>query len=205
LKNYTSPKQYLCKSDPVANSTPAALTNTSNIYWLSFNSGSGTADNSYSYSFAYPWVSSTGTVGGWWHNTTDSSLPIMSDMAPQNGTGTNPTAFTAGTTGGGLPSPGGTANGKAWNSNNHQRDGENVGFADGHAEFVRRADIGQSSDDIFTSNGSNGAGSATTPPNIGTGFPAGGKLNDTAYIGGTSAPFDIVMVPVSNISTGTRN
>ena len=204
LKNYTSPKQYLCKSDPVGSATASALTNTSNAYYNNFNGSN--PDFAYSYSFAYPWTASgTGpfSAGGWWHNTTDSSLPIMSDMAPLNGSGTNPTTSTPGqaaATNGGLPNGGA----KAWNSPNHQRDGQNVGYADGHAEFARRADIGQNSDDIYTQNGSNGGGgSATAPPNIGTAVTAVGSIGST-YVGGTSAPFDVVLVPVANVSTGAR-
>jgi hypothetical protein len=199
LKNYTSPKQYICKSDPVASSTPAALTDTSSHYWLCFN----TTDFTYSYSFAYPWTTVAPiSVGAWWHNTTDSSLPLMADMAPLNGSGNNPTTVTPGSSGGGLPAGG---NAKAWNSPNHQRDGQNVGFGDGHAEFVRRADIGQNSDDIYTQNGAAGGGSTTTgqTPNIGSAITTAGTIG-TAYVGGTSSPFDVVMVPVANVSTGAR-
>jgi prepilin-type N-terminal cleavage/methylation domain-containing protein/prepilin-type processing-associated H-X9-DG protein len=211
LKNYTSPKQYLCKSDPVGSATAANLTSTTNnAFYQNFNSGSQ-PDFTFSYSFAYPW-SAAGTgapfsVGAWWHNTTDSSLPIMSDMAPKNNTGTNPTSATPGTTGGGLPSPGGVAQPKAWNSPNHQRDGQNVGFADGHAEFVRRADIGQNNDDIYTQNGSfGGGGTGGNAPNIGSAVTAAGSGSTigSTYIGGTSAPFDVVLVPTADVSTGAR-
>lgn len=215
LKNYTSPKQYLCKSDPVGSATAANLTSTNgNAFYQNFNSNSGgQQDFTYSYSFAYPWTTN-GTIaaatpastGSWWRNTTDSSLPIMSDMAPLNGSGTNPTCSTPGTANGGVPSPGGSAQPKAWNSPNHQREGQNVGFADGHAEFVRRADIGQNNDNIYTQNGSNGAGGGTTaPPNIGTAVSAQGSVaGANTYIGGASAPFDVVMCPVANVATGAR-
>jgi prepilin-type N-terminal cleavage/methylation domain-containing protein/prepilin-type processing-associated H-X9-DG protein len=202
LKNYTSPKQYLCKSDPVASSTPAALTGTGSYYWQCFNGSS--PDLTYSYSFAYPWTASgtTATIGGWWKNTVDSSLPLMSDMAPKSGSGTNPVAQTPGTTNGGVPTNGATA----WNSPNHQRQGQNVGFADGHAEFDRRADVGQNSDNIFTQNGSNGASSSTATPNIGTAVTGGLSIGSgTNYAGGSSAPFDVVLVPVADVSSGARN
>ncbi len=210
LKNYTSPKQYLCKSDPVGSAVASSLTNTGNSFYNNFNSAtSGQQDFTYSYSFAYPWTTA-GTIaaatpasqGGWWRNTTDSSLPIMSDMAPLNGSGTNPTAQTPGVSGGGVPTNGP----KAWNSPNHQRDGQNVGFADGHAEFTRRADIGQNNDDIFTQNGTSGAGGSTTaPPNIGTAVTTAGVVAAAnSYNGGSSAPFDVVMCPVANVATGAR-
>ncbi len=200
LKNYTTPKQYICKSDPVAG-TPAAITDATNKFWMNFNGGS--PDNTYSYSFAYPWTvptSGSGTIGAWWHNTTDSSLPIMADMAPLNGSGTNPITQTPGqvsTSNGGLPANGA----KAWNSPNHQREGENVGYGDGHAEFSRRADIGQSNDNFYTENGASGAGSGN--PNIGTAISVAGTVPGP-YVGGTGNPYDIVMVPVANVSTGTR-
>lgn len=196
LKNYTSGKQYICKSDPFASATPAQLTNTSSQYYTNFN----TSDTSYSYSFAYPWASSTST-GGWWKNTVDSSLPIMSDMAPLNGSG-SPTALT-------VPD---NLTGKTWtsiktaNSANHQRDGQNVGFADGHAEFTRRPDIGQNNDNIWTQNGSYGSGSTTNAANIGTAIDV--TINQVAaagvYTGSATSPFEVVMVPVANVSQGTR-
>lgn len=215
LKNYTSPKQYLCKSDPVGSATSANLTSTNgNAFYQNFNSTSnGQQDFTYSYSFAYPWTTA-GTIsatspaspGGWWRNTTDSSLPIMSDMAPLNGSGTNPTCQTPGGANGAVPSPGGSAQPKAWNSPNHQREGQNVGFADGHAEFVRRADIGQNNDDIYTQNGTyGGGGGSSTPPNIGTAVTTAGAIGGAnTYIGGASAPFDVVMCPVANVATGAR-
>ena len=115
----------------------------------------------------------------------------MADMAPLNGSGTNPVAQTPGqisTTSGGNPANGA----KAWNSPNHQREGQNVGYGDGHAEFTRRADIGQSNDNFYTENGSSGAGANS--PNIGTAITTAGTV-PTAYVGGTSNPFDIVDGP----------
>ena len=181
LKNQVSPKQFLCKSDPVASSVPASLTDTSGKYFFSFNGNS--PDLTYSYSFALPFSGSN--VEGYWKNTVDSSLPIMSDMAPVNGSG-NPTADPTTKTG--------TA--KQWNSANHQRDGQNVGFADGHAEFSRRPDIGQSNDNIFTVWG------GTTNYNQGT-VTSSGSVGTTQG-NSSSAPYDIVMVPAANVATGTR-
>ncbi len=202
LKNYTTGKQYICKSDPVAASTPAPLTNTGNNFWMCFSAASN-PDFTYSYSFAYPWTAPAAgalTIGAWWHNTTDSSLPLMSDMAPLSGSGNNPVAKTPGQTAGtngGQPDSNGN---KTWCSPNHQREGQNIGYGDGHAEFVRRADIGQSNDNIYTTNGTNGG---ATNPNVGTAVTTGGTI-PTPYVGGTSAPFDVVLVPVADVSTGVR-
>jgi len=196
LRNSTSAKQFICKSDPVP--TNVSQVQTAANYYINFNggtNGTSTADFGYSYSVAYPWNGTTApqSPAPYWKNTTDSSLPIMSDIAPLNGTGTNPIADTKGTGSNGVPTNGA----KAWNSANHQRDGQNVGFADAHTEFTRRADIGQSNDNIFTT--WNGATSN---------FNAGKEQTTAATVTGqamqTSVPFDIVMVPIANVSTGAR-
>jgi prepilin-type N-terminal cleavage/methylation domain-containing protein len=196
LRNSTSAKQFICKSDPVP--TNVSQLQSSNVYYVNFNGGTGgtsTAEFGYSYSVAYPWTGATApqSPAGYWKNTTDSSLPVMSDIAPLNGSGTNPTAQTPGTGSNGVPTNGA----KAWNSANHQRDGQNVGFADAHTEFVRRPDVGHSNDNIFTAwNG------ITSNFNAGTAVTAAGAIPTPGQ--STSNPFDIVMVPVANVSTGTR-
>jgi len=195
LRNSTSAKQFICKSDPVP--TNVAQIQTGANYYADFNggtSGTSTADFGYSYSIAYPWQGTTApqSPAPYWKNTTDSSLPIMSDIAPMSGTGSNPVADTKGTGSNGVPTNGA----KAWNSANHQRDGQNIGFADAHTEFSRRPDVGQSNDNIFT-----GWGTLTSNYNTGT-AQTGGKVTDLAQA--TSVPFDIVMVPIANVSTGER-
>jgi len=200
LRNATSAKQFICKSDPVP--TNVSQIQSSANYFINFNGGTGgtsTAEYGYSYSTAYPWAPATGSplvqsAGAWWRNTTDSSLPIMSDIAPMNGSGTNPVADTKGVSSNGVPSSGA----KAWNSANHQRDGQNVGFADAHTEFTRRADVGQSNDNIFTF----WPAATYTSYNIGSVVPGNGTLGNSPLAG--SVPFDIVMVPVANVSTGER-
>jgi prepilin-type N-terminal cleavage/methylation domain-containing protein len=197
LRNSTSAKQFICKSDPVPTNVSQLQSN--NTYYINFNGGTGgtsTADFGYSYSVAYPW---TGTAapqspGAWWKNTTDSSLPVMSDIAPMNNTGTNPVAQLPGTGSNGVPTNGA----KAWNSANHQRDGQNIGFADAHTEFSRRPDVGQSNDNIYTAwNG------ITSNFNTGTvlGTTGGTVVKAPAS---TSVPFDTIMVPIANVSTGER-
>jgi hypothetical protein len=194
LRNATSPKQFICKSDPVPTNT--ANLQTAANYYINFNggtSGTSTADYAYSYSVAYPWTGTGTSLTGapYWKNTTDSSLPIMSDVAPLSGTGSNPQAQTPGN-GSGPPTNGA----KAWNSSNHQRDGQNVGFADAHTEFVRRADVGQSNDNIFTS------WNSTTAYNVGAAQTSAGTV--TGLGTNQSPPFDIVMVPIANVATGAR-
>ncbi|HVS72452.1 MAG TPA: prepilin-type N-terminal cleavage/methylation domain-containing protein [Phycisphaerae bacterium] len=205
LRGQVSPKGFLCKSDPAV-SSPAQQQSASYFY-INFNAPSGSsADATYSYSLAYLWASDHNgnvSVGAWWKNTSDSSAPLISDMSPMNGTGVNPVADLIGSSTGGVPSEGP----KAWNSNNHLRDGQNVGFADGHAEFERRPDIGPSNDNIFTTwpsmSGNYNQGNPITTsgqlPSSGLQGAGGGAG------GGMTSPYDYIMVPVGNLSDGSRN
>ena len=162
LKNQVAPKSFLCKSDPSA-SGASPLQNGSSAYYITPET-----DKQISYSIAYPW-SGTNSVGGWWRNNSDSSLPLMSDMAPGD---TNITLSSA--TG---------AKPKDYNSLNHGGDGQNVGYADAHVDWQRKPDVGQSSDQIFCT----GAASGTQT------LYKGGK---SVAIGSSTNPIDIVMVPV---------
>jgi hypothetical protein len=84
-----------------------------------------------------------------------------------------------------------------WNAVNHQSPstiaGQNVVFADSHAEFVRRPDVGQGNDNIYSM-----SGVPSTGPSQFGGIPAG----RTAPMLADKQPFDIVMVPVRNETTG---
>jgi len=182
LAGQVAPKQFLCKSDP---KTPgnATATNTAGQYIPYFNDNGSKSLNGLSYSFAFPWTnSSPANIGGWWRNTTDASLPLMSDMAPANGSGT-PAAV--------VNQP---ANRLA-NAFTHQRDGQNVGYGDAHAEFARRPDIGQSNDNIFT--GNNG-----TPGPQGSGPTSTTVLVSNGGSGGAPGAWDIVMAPISDGNNG---
>jgi hypothetical protein len=175
LRNQVSPKQYVCKSDPHAKSI-AKVQDASGTYYTNFQS-----DDQISFSFAYPYSDSSG--GAWWKNTTDSSLPIVADMAPLNGTGRPARNVTPGS----APS-----NARVWNSNNHQGDGQNVGFADAHTEFVRRPDIGQASDNIYSYAG------PKEVADVGGTQPVTGPISIKA----TSPMFDIYMVPARDLNSG---
>ncbi|HVT81330.1 MAG TPA: prepilin-type N-terminal cleavage/methylation domain-containing protein [Phycisphaerae bacterium] len=167
-----APKQFICKSD---GSQAATLTSSGNLYQTNFNDGNPqnpqSSVNSLSYSIAYAWTT-TGTpaTGGWWRNATDAGLPLLADMAPVGGT--NPvTSFALGANG---------QYGRAANSLIHGRDGQNVAFGDGHADFARTAGVGQGNDCIYNASQGNSSNQASAPasafgvaPNIGTGGAAG--------------------------------
>jgi hypothetical protein len=177
LRNETSAKPFICKSDPHAKGLPALLEDPSGKYFTNFQK-----DDQISYSFAYPY-DAKGDVGAWWKNTTDSSLPIAADMAPLNGTG----SIVRNVAPGAMPS-----NARSWNSNNHQGDGQNVAFADAHTEFVRRPDIGQSNDNIYTTPGGKSVSD----------FGGSQPVRSPISIGTDSIPFDIYMVPTRDLNTG---
>jgi hypothetical protein len=179
LNNQIATKSLICKTDSRVSS--AALLQdgpggTSGRYFDNFQDG-----HQLSYSIAYPWKSD-GTVGAWWKYTDDASLPLLSDMAPEQGTGTPPRNL--------ISSP----LTKDANSLNHKGDGQNVAFADAHVDFTRLPNVGHGDDNIFTTSGSPSRGPAATG-----GLPAS-KSPQT--LTATAPPFDIVMLPIRNETTG---
>jgi prepilin-type N-terminal cleavage/methylation domain-containing protein len=172
LVGQVAPKQFICKSD---GAQAATLTSSvGNQYQTNFNDAAQNPQpsvNSLSYSIAYAWTT-TGTpaTGGWWRNATDAGLPLLADMAPVGGS--NPvTSFAVGANG---------QYGRGANSLIHGRDGQNVAFGDGHADFARSAGVGQGNDCIYNASQAQGNSQSGAPasafgvaPNIGTGGSAG--------------------------------
>ena len=150
LKNQVAPKTFLCRSDRTAGA-PAAIANATSKFELDFANG-----NQFSYSSAYPWVVSwdgsdmRSDRGGWWRNVTDSTLPIMSDIAPKLD----------------------AVSGVHANSANHGS-GTNVVFSDVHVEFAKHPEVGQKGDNIWTHNkagGPSSTGNIITGGSVGTPF-----------------------------------
>jgi hypothetical protein len=175
VKGYIGPKQFICKSDPTGPTVSDVADTTGNLY-SNFQHGS-----QMSYSLSYPWMGD-GTPAGSWRSTVDSSLPIAADMAPLDGTGT-PVRNLGQTLASAELSPNFPKN---VNSVNHVGgEGQNVGFADTHVEFAKNPYVGQGGDSIWTQ----GATNVVVRP---------GPIGVTT----TMAPFDTVMVPVRNATTG---
>ncbi len=129
-----------------------------------------------SYSIAYPWVANG--IGGWWHATLDASVAVASDMAPVNGDGGKNTTAPRGTTT------------KLYNSDNHEGTGQNVAFGDAHVEWSTSPYAGANGmDNIFTL----GIITSQTPISASGQLPA--PLSNTT-------PFDVIMVPCRQTTTG---
>jgi hypothetical protein len=189
LKGQMAPKGFLCKSDPYGGG--ASAIQKGRAYKMNFDSAKGL-----SYSIAYPWgvTGAKGTTGPgeWWKNTTDSSLAIASDMAPylsgKAAAGevmTRPAEKQVATTSPSDPLVLGAENFSSealCNSPNHLFDGQNVGFADAHAEFMRRPDVGNNGDNLWTVT-----------------VAGAEKVIDAGELPGAIAspksPFDVAMVP----------
>ncbi len=176
LGGQVSPKQFVCKSDPYASGAAPTTDNAGN-YLNNFQE-----PTMLSYSMAYPW-DADGKPGPWWTSTGDATLPLLADMNPRQGTGKPARNMTAGAA---------PKDPRTWNSANHEGDGQNVAYADAHAEFQRHPDVGQDNDNIYTMSGSSSFG----PAQLG-GIQAGAP-NLTAK----TRPFDIIMLPVRDETTG---
>ena len=120
-----------------------------------------TSDFGYSYSFAFQYSEPT-KFGAWWRNDMDASVALGADMNP------------------------GAENTKAVkNSLNHQGDGQNIAFGDGHCEFARTPCAGESGDHIYTSNTPS---DPSLPGMI-------GQPPFASKTGGTMGTFDTCLVP----------
>jgi prepilin-type N-terminal cleavage/methylation domain-containing protein len=173
LRGDVSTKSFICKSDNIGGPAPTA---TGTNLWDNFPAP--TTSQTVSYSFSFPW-SSTGAVGKWWSATVDSSLPVASDLAPMNGSGTGALIRNV------------NVMNKNANSWVHQSDGQNVAFADAHVDFARLPNVGNNSDNVWTNTGNN------TPSATGGTAPAGtGQI--TLYPGGPQGNYDVVLVPVGD-------
>jgi hypothetical protein len=180
LNGQVRPKEFVCRSDPFL-LAPAKQQDGAGRYYDNFQDVT-----QLSYSFAYPWKGD-GTVGGWWRDTELLDLPLAADQAPEEGTGTPARVLT------GAAAP---RNPKAWNSVNHLGDGQNVGYADAHAEFWRKPTMGQRDDNIFTTSAAVSAGPGQF------GGVAASRSRGPVLSGPDGGPFDVVMYPVRNATTG---
>ncbi len=222
LQGYATPGSFICPSDPLAvgpsveylgppvNSAPeygsnfGVMPNATQMcdpsYWYTNPQGRG---ESYSIAFSWPWAGPASgrnimaTPGQWW--TTDganSEVPLVSDMAPMDGTATNGDGLDQGvfaritTT---LPTAN-TYGPYIYNSGNHAGDGQNVGFGDDHVAWEISPYVGQNGDNVFTYTTATGVVNGATDTNQ-VGLTGTYEVTAPAC-DQLAAPFDICMTPV---------
>jgi prepilin-type N-terminal cleavage/methylation domain-containing protein len=173
-RNTPTPKIYLCKSDPYI-AAPALTSDANGKYYDNFQ-----RSDQLSYAIVYPWTSS-GTVAPWWRDTLDSSLVVMSDLAPLAVAGSYNPAVTQGVAS------------TMYNSPNHAGQGQNVSYGDAHVDWARTPRVGANNDNIFTLGG-------TVTTTTETAISAAGSL---PYALPGVVPYDVIMVPVRNASNGS--
>ena len=164
LNGSVASKQFLCKSDPFAN-TPAIVqgkdspvneapagghpggTPGATATYLNFQDS-----KNLSYSMDFPWTGPENhpQISGIWKNNTDASQPMLSDMAPYLGSKAKkgePATMPADADPA-EPVDVAWAVNKAY-SQNHQFDGQNVCYGDNHVDFDRVPTVGQNNDSIW--------------------------------------------------------
>jgi prepilin-type N-terminal cleavage/methylation domain-containing protein/prepilin-type processing-associated H-X9-DG protein len=142
--------------------------------WVNWNGTSGITKN-LSYSYENPFASSTAISNGWQLKNPGATYAIAADINPGSSvpnTTKNPTNVLT-------TDP--NSNMRQGNSANHQQDGQNVLYGDGHAEWMNNPFCGSQHDNIYTGLGNTTATTANYP------FISGGTLKAGQA---TSSPHD---------------
>ncbi len=140
-----NPEVFVC---PSSNQEKDTLNNKQSSY-----RGNFTAENNLSYSIACPYPSTTAVGFGYKYNTSQvSDFAIAADRNDCNNrrAAANPTQATS-------------AQIKDMNSKNHETEGQNVMYNDGHVEWCSTPFVGANKDQIYTSGGVNDAGVFAAP------------------------------------------
>jgi len=146
------------------------------LNWSNWNgyasSNSGSTQRSLSYSYQDPYPSTDAVSSGFkLNNSISAEFAVASDINPGypggdslGGTGANDNVLI-------VTSTSSAKDMKAGNSNNHDKDGQNVLYGDGHVEFQSNPFCGTQRDNIFARRGSS-TGFASSTSN-----PAGGSYD----------------------------
>jgi prepilin-type N-terminal cleavage/methylation domain-containing protein/prepilin-type processing-associated H-X9-DG protein len=156
--------------------------------WVNWPGSTGIGKN-LSYSYENPFASNTAVSNGWQLKNPDATYAICSDINPgtsiPNGiTGKNVT---------GVLTTDASSNMRMANSPNHQQDGQNVLFGDGHAEWENNPFCGTQHDNIFSGQG----GITGTVP---TGYPfiSGGACAKSSWQASPYDNMDSILLPIAN-------
>ncbi len=141
--------------------------------------------NNLSYSYEDPFAGTTAISNGWQLKNPDSTYAICADVNPGTtvpNTTYNPTN---------IQTTAPASQMRNGNSPNHQQDGQNVLFGDGHAEWETTCYCGTQHDNIYT-----GFGASTTSPGANYPFISGGTCTS-----GCLGPYDgqdSILLPNAN-------
>jgi prepilin-type N-terminal cleavage/methylation domain-containing protein/prepilin-type processing-associated H-X9-DG protein len=142
--------------------------------WINWNGTAGITKN-LSYSYQNPFATSTAIANGWQLKNPDATYAIAADINP--GSSVPNSTY--------CPTNVGTSSANSvmrnGNSANHQQDGQNVLYGDGHAEWMNNPYCGSQHDNIYTGFG----GLATVTTNYP--FISGGSLKASST---QSSPYD---------------
>jgi len=158
---------------PSSNQTPDTYGGSSNTALNQVTFTSLTSNLSYSYANPYPDINALGS-GYALRSGIDPTFAVMADINPG-------TAGNSGNDNVMAVAPG--SNGlqmRQANSNNHQKDGQNVLYADGHVDFMFNPFCGSANDNIYTRGGANFA------PMVYSFSPLGQNVLDSPYAVGDS-------------------
>jgi len=156
--------------------------------WCNWNGTLGLQKN-LSYSYENPFPTSTAISNGWQLKNPDATYAIISDINP----GTSvPNSNNVNVTNVGTSAP--SSQMRSANSPNHQQDGQNVLYGDGHADWSSTPFCGSQHDNIFT--GQAGQGWTVAPANYP--FITGGKCRIGDYHSSPYDGLDSILLPNAN-------
>jgi prepilin-type N-terminal cleavage/methylation domain-containing protein/prepilin-type processing-associated H-X9-DG protein len=152
--------------------------------WVDWNGTTGITKN-LSYSYENPFGSNSAVSNGWQLKNPDATYAVASDLNPgtsiPNGSRNVTSVLTT--------DPSSLM--RQGNSANHQQDGQNVLYGDGHAEWMNNPFCGTQHDNIFT--GRNGGTSNSSWP-----FVSGGSCARTSTGASPFDNLDSVLLPIAN-------
>jgi prepilin-type N-terminal cleavage/methylation domain-containing protein/prepilin-type processing-associated H-X9-DG protein len=158
--------------------------------WVDWNGTTGIQKN-LSYSYENPFACTTAVSNGWQLKNPDATYAICSDINP----GTSVPGTTATKNVETVLTTDASSNMKLANSPNHQQDGQNVLFGDGHAEWENNPFCGEQHDNIFT-----GQGSGSTPAGGSANYPfiSGGECRRSMPGASPYDGMDSILVPTAS-------